>query len=85
MVRSSGSAEMKHCAVEEVADPGCLRLEYDDTQARETLEDTELEEGGEGLLHTLASKKIEAPDGPTELVEAMVDVEGERLERGMDG
>src|SRR2546430_4772094 len=40
------------------------------SQAREALEDTELEEGGERLLHALAGEEIEVPDRPAELVEA---------------
>src|SRR2546430_14459749 len=55
------------------------------SQAREALEDTELEEGGERLLHALAGEEIEVPDRPAELVEAMVDVERDRLERRMHG
>src|SRR6266851_3309278 len=78
-----GPGERRVGTVEEVADPARLRLEHDDAQAREALEDTELEEGGKRLLHALAGEEIEVPDGPAELVEAMVDVERERLERGM--
>src|SRR5256886_8788139 len=55
------------------------------SQAREALEDTELEERGERLLHALAGEEIEVPDRPAELVEAMVDVERDRLERRMHG
>src|SRR5882672_5596242 len=72
-------------AVEEVADPAGLGLEHDHAQAREALEDAELEEGGERLLHALAGEEIEIPARPAELVEAMVDVERYRLERGMHG
>src|SRR3989475_10249458 len=62
-------------AVEEVTDPAGLGLEDDHAQAREALEDAELEEGGERLLQGLTDEGIEVPDRPAELVEAMVDVE----------
>src|SRR5205823_9447377 len=60
-------------------------LEHDHAQAREALEDAELEEGGERLLHALAGEEIEIPDRPAELVEAMVNVERDRLERRVHG
>src|SRR6266436_845159 len=81
--RSAGEGRIG--AIEEVADPAGLRLEHDDSQAREALEDAELEERSEGLLHALASEEIEVPDRPPELVEAVVDVECEWLERRMHG
>src|SRR5438046_9252803 len=62
-------------AVEEVTDPPRLGLEHDHAQAREALEDAELEEGGERLLHALPREEIEVPHRPAELVEAMMDVE----------
>src|SRR5882762_4103944 len=80
-----GPGEGRIRAIEEIADPARLGLEHDHAQARETLEDAELEQGGERLLHALAREEIEVPDRPAELVEAMVDVERERLERRMHG
>src|SRR6202022_3841603 len=77
--------ERRVCAIEEIADPTGLGLEHDHAQAREALEDAELEERRERLLHALPREEIEVPDGPAELVEAMVDVECERLERRMHG
>src|SRR5262249_34537495 len=44
-----------------------------------------LEEGRERLLHPLPREEIEVPDGPTEFIEAVVDVERQRLERRMHG
>ena len=79
--RRAGEGRIR--AIEEVADPARLGLEHHDPQAREALEDAELEEGGEGLLHALSGEEIEVPDRPAELVEAVVDVERERLERRM--
>src|SRR5437879_824501 len=80
-----GPGEGRVGAVEEVADPARLRLEHHHAQAREALEDTELKEGGERLLHALAGEEVEVPDRPAELVEAMVDVERDRLEGRMHG
>src|SRR5262249_21234990 len=71
-------------AVQEVADPPGLRFEYDDPEARETLEHAQLEERGECMLHALAGEKVEVPYRPAELVVAMMDIPLERLERGMD-
>src|SRR5262245_20836604 len=76
--------ERRVSAIEEVADPARLRLQHHDAQTREALENTELKEGREGLLHALPSKEVQVPDRPAEIVEAMVHVEGDRLEGGVD-
>src|SRR5262245_53381262 len=51
---------------------------------RETLEHSQLEEGGERVLHALAREEIEVPRRPPELVVAMMHVPLERLEGRMD-
>src|SRR5262245_23506999 len=79
-----GPAEDGVGSVEEVADPAGLRLQHHHVQARESIEDPELEEGGEGLHHAVPGEEVEVPHRPAELVVAVVYVPGGRLEGGMD-
>src|SRR5579863_2264559 len=79
-----GAVEDGVAAIEEVTDPSGLRFEHYRAQFRKAVEDPELEERAEGVLHALSREQIVIPRGPGEIVIAMVDAEAGGLEGRMN-